>query len=123
MCSLKCALFVLLCNVGGASGVAYGWGVLGLLNFEVAFIGFLLILMMGYQKLKNVLQNPSQKTPSKFVLGVELGLSWKKMGAYALFLGALLALMHFRLFVPLPYLLGLGVCLGSALGISFFKKL
>ncbi|WP_235853039.1 hypothetical protein [Helicobacter labacensis] len=111
-----------LCNVGGAGGVAYGWGAVGLLNFEGAFIGFLLVLLTGYQKLKNALQNPTQKIPSKFVLGMELGLSWGKIGAYMLLLGALLALMRFGLFVPLPYLLGLGVCLGSALGLCLLKK-
>ncbi|MFC3847808.1 hypothetical protein ACFOPX_04570 [Helicobacter baculiformis] len=116
MCSLKCALFVLSCNLIGVGTIAYSWDLLALLNFEASFLGFLLVLITGYQRLKNTLRNAQDRLPSKFILGVELGLGWFKVGAYALLLGTLLALMHWEIFQPAPYLLGLGACLGSVLG-------
>ncbi|WP_104689500.1 hypothetical protein [Helicobacter felis] len=122
MCSFKCTLLVILCNVVGVGAVGYFWGLLGALNFEVSFIGFLLILLAGYQKLKNTLKQAKEKVASKFVLGLEVNFSWSKIGAYALFLAGLLSLTHFRVFEPIPYLVGLGVCLGSVLGVYMLRN-
>ncbi len=122
MCSLKCALLILMCNTLGAGVVAYGWGLWALLNFEASFVGFLLVLITGYQRLKNTLGDAQHTHSSKFMLGVGLSVGWPKMGAYAILLGTLLGLMHWKVFQPIPYLIGLGVCLASVLGVYLLKR-
>ncbi|WP_104638067.1 hypothetical protein [Helicobacter bizzozeronii] len=126
MC-LKCVLVLLAYHVLLVGLVALKWGALGALNFGASFWGFFLILLAGYQKLKGVLQNTqADKTPSKFAhfaLGVQSSISWLKLGAYALLLVCLFVLMDFKIFMPLPYLLGLGACLIGVLALRALNKL
>lgn len=129
MCCYKCALVLLFYNALVAFLVALEWGMRGTLNFEAGFLGFFLILLAGYKKLKGTLQNAQNifvedKPKSKFThftLGMQASMGLSKLGAYALLLILLFVLMDFKVFMPLAYLLGLGACLVGVLGLQVLK--
>ncbi|CRF48562.1 putative [Helicobacter heilmannii] len=125
MCSYLCALLLLGFNVLCAGGVFYFFDTRGVLNFEVAFLSFLLILLAGYKQLKHKLQSAKEPPPSKFFafgLGVQISLGWLKILAYGVFLGGLFGLLNFKLLVPVAYFVGLGACLVGVVTLQALRR-
>ncbi|CRF50237.1 putative [Helicobacter heilmannii] len=125
MCSYLCALLLLGFNVLCAGGVFCFFDTRGVLNFEVAFLSFLLILLAGYQQLKNKLQSTKESMPSKFFafgLGLQISLGWLKILAYGVFLGGLFGLLELYVFVPVAYFAGLGACLVGVVVLQALRR-
>ncbi|GMB95764.1 hypothetical protein [Helicobacter sp. NHP22-001] len=125
MCSYLCALLLLGFNALCAGGVFCFFGALGVLSFEGAFLSFLLILLTGYQQLKNKLQSTKESMPSKFFafgLGLQISLGWLKILAYGVFLGGLFGLLELKLLVPVAYFVGLGACLVGVVVLQALRR-
>ncbi len=123
MCSLKCALLLLLYNALLTALLALKWGMSGAINFEASFLGFLGVLLAGYRQLETRLKNGAEIPPkfSAFILGLKTSFGFLKLGAYALFLFILFYLLHTHAFMPKPYLLGLGTCLVGVLVLQVLR--
>ncbi|PAF43843.1 hypothetical protein [Helicobacter sp. 11S03491-1] len=138
-CKYSCFLVFLFINIISAILCVIFWEIIGLLNFEVGFFSFFLVLYSTYVSLKRKIkkelaqasaqaQDPEEKKPktkfnfSNLILGLELSMGFFRIFAYIILIGTLILLINKNIFMIIPYIIGIGVCLSSVTGLKYLSE-
>lgn len=155
-CKYRCLVIFVCINVVFAITSAILWKMAGLLNFEVGFFSFLIVLYSTYvsvqKKLKKELQNTAQDTQesaqdtdmanseskdeqnpddkkskprfsfSNLILGMQLSMGIFRIIAYVILVIGVVFLMGKNIFLAIPYILGIMICLTSVITLKYLSS-
>lgn len=138
-CKYKCGVIFFGINILIALILSIFFKLLGVLNFEVGFFSFFLVLYSTYIGLKKRIQkeidihesvdedNKDNKNKSRFnfsniILGLELSMGVYRILAYIILVIGIVLLIFNKVFVAPAYIIGIFVCAFSVVGIKFLQE-
>ncbi|PAF48638.1 hypothetical protein BKH41_05035 [Helicobacter sp. 12S02232-10] len=143
-CKYRCIVILLAFNAIFAIVSLIFWGTNGVINFEAAFFSFFFVLYSAYTSLKHKIKkeidqadlpqeeeseetqntkNPKTKFNfSSFVLGLQLSMGFLRIFAYFVLIGGLVILMTKNIFLVIPYILGISICLIGVVTLKYLSQ-
>lgn len=153
-CKYRCLIIFLCINIVFAIASMMIWKNTGVINFEVGFFSFLIVLYSTYislqKKLKTELENASQNveksTPnpdtnealdeqnpdkekskprfsfSNLILGMQLSMGIFRIIAYVILIVGIVFLMGRNIFLAIPYIIGIMICLLSVITLKYLSN-
>lgn len=156
-CKYRCLIIFLCINIIFAILSALMWKKIGVINFEVGFFNFLIVLYSTYislqKKLKKELQNASQECMeesakdshtsqsegedkqnpdekkskprfsfSNLILGMQLSMGIFRVIAYVILVIGIVFLMGKNIFLAIPYIIGIMICLTSVITLKYLSS-
>lgn len=153
-CKYRCLIIFLCINIVFAIASMMIWKNTGVINFEVGFFSFLIVLYSTYtslqKKLKTELENASQNTEkstpnpdtnealdeqnpdkkkskprfsfSNLILGMQLSMGIFRIIAYMILIVGIVFLMGRNIFLAIPYIIGIMICLLSVITLKYLSN-
>lgn len=156
-CKYRCLIIFLCINIIFVIVSGWMWKKVGVINFEVGFFSFLIVLYSTYislqKKLKKELENASQECMeestqdshtsqskgedeqnpdekkskprfsfSNLILGMQLSMGLFRVIAYVILVIGIVFLMGKNIFLAIPYIIGIMICLGSVITLKYLSS-
>lgn len=154
-CKYRCLIIFLCINIVFAIASMIMWQNTGVVNFEVGFFSFLIVLYSTYislqKKLKRELENAQQQdieesskdgsttnpeneqntddkkskprfSFSNLILGMQLSMGIFRIIAYVILIVGIVFLMGKNIFLAIPYIVGIMICLLSVITLKYLSS-
>ncbi|PAF52477.1 hypothetical protein [Helicobacter sp. 13S00477-4] len=137
-CKYRCLIIFILMNIFFGICCIFLWGKIGLINFESGFLSFLAVIYSTYfslkRKIKKELSNiqpideeDTNKPKSKFsfsnvILGLQVSMGIFRLCSYLILLLLLLFLMSKKIFLAIPYIIGVIICLNVVVVLKYLSQ-
>lgn len=153
-CKYRCLIIFVCINIVFAIASMAMWKNIGVINFEVGFFSFLIVLYSTYislqKKLKRELENAEQdieesspnsnecspedeqnadnkKSKPRFsfsnlILGMQLSMGIFRIIAYVILIVGIVFLMGKNIFLAIPYIIGIMICLLSVITLKYLSS-
>lgn len=154
-CKYRCLIIFLCINIVFAIASMIMWQNTGVINFEVGFFSFLIVLYSTYislqKKLKRELENAQQQdieesskdgsttnpeneqntddkkskprfSFSNLILGMQLSMGIFRIIAYVILIVGIVFLMGKNIFLAIPYIVGIMICLLSVITLKYLSS-
>lgn len=154
-CKYRCLIIFLCINVVFALASMAMWKHTGVINFEVGFFSFLIVLYSTYISLQKKLKRELENTPlesteesasdfdtdksdqqeqnsdkksrprfsfSNLILGIQLSMGIFRVIAYVILIVGIVFLMGKNIFLAIPYIVGIMICLLSVITLKYLSS-
>lgn len=154
-CKYRCLIIFLCINIVFALASMAMWKNTGVINFEVGFFSFLIVLYSTYISLQKKLKRELENTPlesaeesasdfdtdkseqqeqnsdkkskprfsfSNLILGMQLSMGIFRVIAYVILIVGIVFLMGKNIFLAIPYIVGIMICLLSVITLKYLSS-
>lgn len=154
-CKYRCLIIFLCINIVFALASGAMWKNTGVINFEVGFFSFLIVLYSTYISLQKKLKRELENTPlesteestsdfntdksnqqeqnsdkkskprfsfSNLILGMQLSMGIFRIIAYVILIVGIVLLMGRNIFLAIPYIIGIMICLLSVITLKYLSS-
>ncbi|PAF54410.1 hypothetical protein BKH42_00390 [Helicobacter sp. 13S00482-2] len=145
-CKYRCLIIFIIVNIAFSIVCSVLWKANGLINFQIGFFSFLLVIFSTYislqKKLKKELkenqletssddtiqENDNKKKPktrfnfSTLLLGMQLSMGIFRILAYLILIFGITMLMNKNIFLAIPYIMGIMISLVGVVGLKLLLE-